>query len=111
MAVESPLSSRSMIEDEVETLILLQSEDDVVGSSPKILPILSDQIESTIEVGRQQDVTECIENVTYQIETALPPQLIDKDGEQHDLIKQLFCGKLNKPSLPWINLMSHLEFL
>lgn len=100
MAVESPLSSRSMIEDEVETPDTSSSEDDVVGSSPKILPILSDQIESTIEVGRQQDVTECIENVTYQIETALPPQLIDKDGEQHDLIKQLFCGKTKQTITP-----------
>ena len=97
---QSPRSSRSIIEDEIETPDATSSDDDEVGSSPRILPILSDQIESTIEVGRQQDVTECIENVTYQIETALPPQLIDKDGEQYDLIKQLFCGKTKQTIVP-----------
>ncbi|MCH0629140.1 hypothetical protein JNB11_04090 [Kocuria palustris] len=65
-----------------------------------LLPISSDQIELTIEVGRQQDVTECIENVTFQIETALPPILLDTDQEQNDLIKRLFGGKTNQTITP-----------
>ncbi|KAK9476280.1 hypothetical protein V1514DRAFT_354471 [Lipomyces japonicus] len=43
--------------------------------------------------GNQQDVTECIENVLFQVEAALKPELTDDDGEQVDLIKQLFYGK------------------
>lgn len=65
-----------------------------------LLPISSDQIELTIEVGRQQDVTECIENVTYQIETALPPMLLESDHEQVDLIKRLFGGKTKQTITP-----------
>lgn len=67
---------------------------------PRILSIAPDQIESAIEIGRQQDVTECIENVTFQLETALEPQLIEDDGEQYDLIKQLFCGKTKQTITP-----------
>lgn len=66
----------------------------------KILSINTDEIESTIEVGRQQDVTECIENVTFQIETALEPERIEEDGEQYDLIKRLFCGKTKQTITP-----------
>ncbi|RLV89093.1 Ubiquitin carboxyl-terminal hydrolase 2 [Spathaspora sp. JA1] len=71
----------------------VENESEVVKSGPKILSISTDQMESTIEVGRQQDVTECIENVIFQIETVLPPHEMDKDGEQYDLIKKLFYGK------------------
>ncbi|KAK6456448.1 uncharacterized protein RJT20DRAFT_128351 [Scheffersomyces xylosifermentans] len=67
---------------------------------PKLLPISTDQMESTIEVGRQQDVTECIENVTFQIETALSPERLDDDGEQYDLIKKLFYGKTKQTITP-----------
>lgn len=70
------------------------------SNGPKtILPIL-DEIDSTIEVGRQQDVTECIENVTFQLETALDPESVDDDGEQMDLIKQLFYGKVLQKLTP-----------
>lgn len=66
----------------------------------KIMSIGQDQIESAIEIGRQQDVTECIDNVTFQIETALEPERMEDDGEQYDLIKQLFCGKTKQTILP-----------
>lgn len=66
----------------------------------KILAISTDEIESTIEVGRQQDVTECIENVIFQIELALPPIYLDNDGEQYDLIKKLFYGKTKQTIQP-----------
>jgi len=70
------------------------------ATDPKFLPISTDQMESTIEVGRQQDVTECIENVTYQIESALIPERLDDDGEQYDLIKKLFYGKTKQTIVP-----------
>lgn len=74
--------------------------EDAKPKDSKILGINTDEIESTIEVGRQQDVTECIENVTFQIETALEPERIEEDGEQYDLIKQLFSGKTKQTITP-----------
>ncbi|KAK6462790.1 hypothetical protein DFJ63DRAFT_323056 [Scheffersomyces coipomensis] len=71
-----------------------------INKGPKLLSISTDQMESTIEVGRQQDVTECIENVIFQIETALAPQKLDDDGEQIDLIKKLFYGKIKQTITP-----------
>lgn len=69
-------------------------------TEPKLLEIGSEQMESTIEIGRQQDVTECIENVTFQIETALEPERLEADGEQYDLIKKLFYGKTKQTIVP-----------
>lgn len=43
--------------------------------------------------GRQQDVTECIENVLFQLEAAFKPTGFDDDGEQIDIVKDLFYGK------------------
>uniref|UniRef100_A0A060T713 ubiquitinyl hydrolase 1 n=1 Tax=Blastobotrys adeninivorans TaxID=409370 RepID=A0A060T713_BLAAD len=42
--------------------------------------------------GRQQDVTECIENVLFQIEAASDPTGVEEDGEQVDIVKELFYG-------------------
>lgn len=84
--------SVDVIPQQVGTLDLLQSA--------KLMSINAEQMESTIEVGRQQDVTECIENVTFQIETALAPEHIEEDGEQFDLVKKLFCGKTKQTITP-----------
>lgn len=43
--------------------------------------------------GRQQDVTECIGNVMFQIEAAIKPTRIDDSGEQIDLVKDYFYGR------------------
>ncbi|KAJ6263757.1 Ubiquitin carboxyl-terminal hydrolase [Drechslerella dactyloides] len=51
------------------------------------------KISNTFSLGRQQDVTECIENVMFQLEAALKPEGHDDDGEQLDIIKSLFYGK------------------
>lgn len=72
--------------------VALTNEEVKEEENQTILPII-DEIDTTIEVGRQQDVTECIENVTFQLETALEPTSIEDDGEQYDLIKKLFYGK------------------
>ena len=66
----------------------------------RILPISADEMESTIELGRQQDVTECIENVLFQIESALPPTSLDEDSEQNDMVKELFYGKTKQVIQP-----------
>ncbi|GAO48267.1 hypothetical protein G7K_2447-t1 [Saitoella complicata NRRL Y-17804] len=51
------------------------------------------QRQSSVMFGRQQDVTECIDNVMFQIEAALKPASVDSDGEQVDIVKELFYGK------------------
>lgn len=38
--------------------------------------------------GRQQDVTECIGNVMFQLEAAIKPEAIDENGEQIDIVKR-----------------------
>lgn len=45
---------------------------------------------------RQQDVTECIENVLFQIEASLKGDGHDEEGEQQDLIKDLFYGQVSQ---------------
>lgn len=89
---------------QIEDADLIEIKDPTHPVEPKeqtkIMSIGADQIESAIEIGRQQDVTECIENVTFQLETALEPISIDSDGEQYDLIKQLFCGKTKQTITP-----------
>ncbi|ODV84927.1 hypothetical protein CANARDRAFT_28664 [[Candida] arabinofermentans NRRL YB-2248] len=62
--------------------------------------ISADQIENALEIGRQQDVTECIENVLIQIESALEPEELDADNEQLDIIKQMFYGKTKQVLMP-----------
>lgn len=50
------------------------------------------QMDDALAIGGQQDVTECIENVLFQIEGAFEPIGQDEDGEQLDLVKELFYG-------------------
>lgn len=42
--------------------------------------------------GRQQDVTECIENVMFQLEAAMKSDRTGDNGEQLDVVKDLFYG-------------------
>lgn len=51
---------------------------------------LRDQLGAALQ--RQQDVTECIENVLDQLEATMPAEGEDSDGEQLDLVKKLFYG-------------------
>ncbi|KAF3915703.1 hypothetical protein AA313_de0209928 [Arthrobotrys entomopaga] len=100
------------IDDDDSTVPLLQREDDTMGDpNEKPLPVIPPPPErpppipprpsqkpnrkssNTFSLGRQQDVTECIENVMFQLEAALKPQGYDADGEQLDIIKSLFYGK------------------
>ncbi|SCU79855.1 LADA_0B03598g1_1 [Lachancea dasiensis] len=71
-----------------------------IVSSTRVANISADQLENALEMGRQQDVTECIGNVLFQLESASMPIKLDDDGEQHDLIKQLFYGQLQQNLVP-----------
>ncbi|CUS10447.1 unnamed protein product [Tuber aestivum] len=49
--------------------------------------------DTNLMFGRQQDVTECIGNVMFQVEAAIKPEYVDENGEQMDLVKKLFYGR------------------
>ena len=51
-------------------------------------------IQEQLEIGAQQDVTEVIGNVLFQLQCAIKPENLDQNGEQIDMIKRLFYGKL-----------------
>lgn len=46
-----------------------------------------------VEIGAQQDVTEVIANVLFQLQCAIKAESFDDSGEQIDQIKKLFFGK------------------
>ncbi|KAL8900847.1 MAG: hypothetical protein Q9192_000852 [Flavoplaca navasiana] len=50
-------------------------------------------IRQEIQMGAQQDVTEVISNVLYQLECAIEATSFDPSGEQVDQIKDMFFGK------------------
>ncbi|KAL8915497.1 MAG: hypothetical protein Q9171_000062 [Xanthocarpia ochracea] len=50
-------------------------------------------IRQEIQMGAQQDVTEVISNVLYQLECAIEATSFDTSGEQIDQIKDIFFGK------------------
>lgn len=50
-------------------------------------------VQDEVELGAQQDVTEVVGNVLFQLQCAITPVSIDKNGEQIDQIKSLFFGK------------------
>lgn len=50
-------------------------------------------IQEEINYGAQQDVTEVIANVLFQLQCAITADSVDESGEQLDRIKKLFFGK------------------
>ncbi len=50
-------------------------------------------IQEEINIGAQQDVTEVIANVLFQLQCAIKADCVDESGEQLDQIKKLFFGK------------------
>lgn len=75
-------------------------KDNIISTSTRVAKISSDQLENALEMGRQQDVTECIGNVLFQLESASDPINLDEDNEQNDLVKQLFYGKIKQTIIP-----------
>ncbi|GES61066.1 ubiquitin carboxyl-terminal hydrolase [Aspergillus terreus] len=51
------------------------------------------QLKEEVEIGAQQDVTEVINNVLFQSQCAIKPESLAPDGEQQDLVKNLFYGQ------------------
>ncbi|KAK9372232.1 uncharacterized protein V1513DRAFT_466843 [Lipomyces chichibuensis] len=79
-----------VIEEHKQPLLLLPPPESITSS--KFPPTVPPR-DNYMNLGMQQDVTECIDNVLFQIEAALKPQNTDVDGEQIDLVKDLFYGK------------------
>lgn len=78
----------------VENLNIEDDEEIAKPKEAKVAKICETEMETAYEIGRQQDVTECIGNVLSQIEAALKPEGFDElDSEQNDLVKKLFFGK------------------
>ncbi|KAK9333250.1 hypothetical protein V1520DRAFT_271178 [Lipomyces starkeyi] len=89
---EPDLETRTdqVTEERKEPLLMLPAPESTTSSKfPPTVPPRDDYM----NLGMQQDVTECIDNVLFQIEAALKPQNTDVDGEQIDLVKDLFYGK------------------
>ena len=59
---------------------------------PRPKPIETTAVQEA-EYGAQQDVTEVIANVLFQLQCAVKAQSVDDTGEQIDQVKNLFFGK------------------
>jgi ubiquitin carboxyl-terminal hydrolase 25 len=59
---------------------------------PRPLPA-TQQVHTLEEYARQQDVTEVLNHVLFQMSCAIKPLGFDEEGEQVDQIKDLFYGK------------------
>lgn len=82
---QSVSSSVEPPEMQVEVQSMLSANS---GPSPNLKPTR----DLSTALQRQQDVTECIENVLFQIEAAVRASGASPDGEQQDLVKDLFYG-------------------
>lgn len=59
---------------------------------PRPKPIDTSAVQEA-EIGAQQDVTEVIANVLFQLQCAIKAESVDNSGEQIDQVKDLFFGK------------------
>ena len=59
---------------------------------PRPKPIETNAVQEA-EYGAQQDVTEVIANVLFQLQCAIKAESVDESGEQIDQVKGLFFGK------------------
>lgn len=59
---------------------------------PRPKPIETNAVQEA-EYGAQQDVTEVIANVLFQLQCAIKAESVDESGEQIDQVKRLFFGK------------------
>ena len=59
---------------------------------PRPKPIDTNAVQEA-EYGAQQDVTEVIANVLFQLQCAIKAESVDESGEQIDRVKSLFFGK------------------
>lgn len=93
----------------VDSAELLPVENTSKPKSDIKVEISDEDYQFAIEQSGQQDVTECIQNVLAQTETAMDPDVLDKvDDEQIDIVKELFFGK-TKQTLTKIDLETMQE--
>ncbi|KAK9240787.1 hypothetical protein V1525DRAFT_393908 [Lipomyces kononenkoae] len=87
---DAEIKTDEVSEEVKKPLLLLPAPESTPSSTlPPAVPPRGDYM----NLGMQQDVTECIDNVLFQIEAAVKAQYTDVDGEQIDLVKDLFYGK------------------
>lgn len=89
-------TTSEVTEDNKDTMKEAEEEDlESVAPEPKAANVSKADFELALDMGRQQDVVECIENVLTQVSIASKPEGFDKDdqNEQQDFIKTLFFGK------------------
>lgn len=94
------MTKEPSVEFKDDILMSDAEKDNIISTSTRVAKISSDQLENALEMGRQQDVTECIGNVLFQLESASDPISLDEDNEQNDLVKQLFYGKIKQTIKP-----------
>ncbi|KAK9367424.1 hypothetical protein V1509DRAFT_626600 [Lipomyces kononenkoae] len=91
-AESDPENKTGEVGDEVKKPLLLLPPPPASTTSSKLPPTVPPRGDY-MNLGMQQDVTECIDNVLFQIEGAVKAKYTDADGEQIDLVKDLFYGK------------------
>ncbi|QLG72072.1 hypothetical protein HG535_0C04260 [Zygotorulaspora mrakii] len=94
---ENPQCNDNTVNENEDINMLDLEQEEMGNKSPKISP---DQLENALEMGRQQDVTECIGNVLFQLESASYPINLGEDNEQNDLVKELFYGNIKQNIVP-----------
>ena len=62
-----------------------------------------ESVQEQLEIGAQQDVTEVIGNVLFQLQCAIKAERIDETGEQIDIVKRLFYGKQKSNTIDRLN--------
>lgn len=67
-------------------------------TQPHYFEVSEEEINSSMDLGRQQDVLECIDHVLFQLEASLGriSNSEDRLGSDNDLIRRLFSGKLKQ---------------
>ncbi len=89
----SPIKEASQDQGETEVKSIASPPNRPPPFPPR--PKTDDQkvIQEEISYGAQQDVTEVIANVLFQLQCAIKADSVDESGEQIDRIKNLFFGK------------------
>ncbi|KKZ64949.1 hypothetical protein EMCG_09145 [[Emmonsia] crescens] len=93
--IDDPNNASATADDSMRTLAPIgpPSRPPPVPPRPTLLPNYHQQLRDEVELGAQQDVTEVINNVLFQTQCAVKPIRFDQDGEQLDVITDLFYGK------------------
>ncbi|EPX72684.1 ubiquitin carboxy terminal hydrolase Ubp2 [Schizosaccharomyces octosporus yFS286] len=76
-------------------LINLAPSEKDEGAEMPYFDISEEEVNSSLDLGRQQDVAECIDHVLFQIEVSLGPTKNNEgsSSSDEDLIRRLFYGK------------------